>query len=203
MSAASSEPVRVELADAVGRTVADLQRRYRRGEPAAAGRLARLRRAVGTPAGTVPEVWADTVGPLPERLLGRGDAPSPSESACHAALTIYAVHQQSKRDRDMHVRGPSVGRAASALRGQDSATDSATRRFLALATASSLSETVHHLRGLVQQLRDDNIALDYGRLAEDLRRLQDPRTAPRVRLAWGRDFYRGAGVADTPESGEH
>jgi CRISPR system Cascade subunit CasB len=64
------------------------------------------------------------------------------------------------------------------------------RRFHALGTASSLPETLHHLRGLVTRLRSEAIPLEYGQLAQDLRRLQVPRTAASVRLQWGRDYHR-------------
>ncbi len=48
------------------------------------------------------------------------------------------------------------------------------------------------MRGLITQFRAEEIPLEYGQLAQDLRRLQNPRTAPGVRLQWGRDYHRVA-----------
>ena len=63
------------------------------------------------------------------------------------------------------------------------------RRFNALATASTMPECAHHLRGIIQLLRAGGIPLDYVQLAEDLYWLQNPVTAQRVRLRWGQDYY--------------
>ncbi|WP_406281859.1 type I-E CRISPR-associated protein Cse2/CasB [Nocardia sp. NBC_00881] len=50
-----------------------------------------------------------------------------------------------------------------------------------------------YLRGLISQLRTHSIPLDYGRVARDLRRLDDRGFAPRLLLDWGRDYHRGLG----------
>ena len=63
-------------------------------------------------------------------------------------------------------------------------------RFTAIGTASTWDETVYHARGIIQQLRAFAVPLDYGRFAGDLYLLRKPSSADRVRLAWGRDFYR-------------
>ncbi len=178
-----------------------LQRSYLAGESGGVGSLARLRRAVTSSPGADPQVWGDVLDGMPVELLGRGDEPSPHERAAHAAITVYAVHQQSQ-GQPMHRAGRSLGAAVRTL-GQGHASEEAVRRrFQALGTASSWAETLHHLRGLITQLRGAGIALDHGRLARDLRRLQQPGTADRVRLVWGRDYYRtprdGAADAEAP-----
>jgi CRISPR system Cascade subunit CasB len=124
-------------------------------------------------------------------LLGGDTEPSTAEHAIHAALTLYALHQQSK-SAQMHQSGVSLGQAVRRL-GQAQASEEATlRRFHALGTASSFEELVYHLRGLVTQLRGATppIPLDYGQLAVDLRQLQAATRAPAVRLRWGRDYHR-------------
>ena len=63
------------------------------------------------------------------------------------------------------------------------------RRFNALATADSMPEVSHHLRGMIQLLRREGIPLDYPQLAEDLYQYQFVDGAPNVRLRWGRDLY--------------
>ena len=47
----------------------------------------------------------------------------------------------------------------------------------------------HHLRGLIQLLRAEEIPLDYVHLAENLYDFQNPDSRPGVRLEWGQDFY--------------
>ncbi len=167
-----------------------------------AGDLANLRRAVNAEPGADPAVWEYTLDGLPERYVGRTDAPTAGESAVHAAMTLYAVHQQSK-PTSMHKPGVSLGRALALLgrtrsvAAQPDASKAVKRRFDALMTAESFAELTYHARGLIQQLRAADIALDYGRLAEDLRLLQRPATANSVRLRWGRDY---AFVPSSPPS---
>ena len=73
--------------------------------------------------------------------------------------------------------------------GQDWTESSVLRRFNALATADSMPEVSHHLRGMIQLLRREGIPLDYPQLAEDLYQYQFVDGAPNVRLRWGRDLY--------------
>ena len=63
------------------------------------------------------------------------------------------------------------------------------RRLNAAATANSITALGHTLRGLVQLLRAEGIALDYAALAGDIYRYQFPESAAQVRLSWGQDFY--------------
>ena len=173
----------------VSARVGSLQRGYLDRRADEVGALARLRRAVTSAPGADPATWGETLSGMPEALLGRGDEPSAHERAAHAAITVYAVHQQSQSTA-MHRAGQSLGTAVRTLGQRTSADEAVRRRFQALGTATSLPETLHHLRGLVTHLRSKGIALDYGRLARDLRLLQRPATADGVRLAWGRDYYR-------------
>lgn len=200
------------LADFVTEKVEALQRSYlsthggpRR--PAATASLARLRRAASRAPGADPLVWGDTLDGLPIEYHGSDGEATAAEYAAHAAITLYAVHQQSKQTR-MHQRGVSLGRAVARLatvNAPGGATapqkDAAVvRRFLALGTASSIDETLHHARGLITQLRSAGIPLDYGLLAYHVARLQRPRLSDGVRLDWGRDFYFSAPVGDADEA---
>lgn len=104
--------------------------------------LARLRRALGKPAGSVPEVWAYTVGAVPESLRWDRDEPSRAEQAAHAALTLFAMHQQSM-PVPAHMHGVSLGRAVGQLAaGGEQSADAVTRRFMAVATATSVDEAL-------------------------------------------------------------
>jgi CRISPR system Cascade subunit CasB len=174
--------------------------------------LARLRRAVGKPPGSVPEVLQYTLAP---EFAGPNapDSPTPAEIAAHLSLTLYAVHQQAQAQR-MHREGRQFGLGRSARRlipGKEIPENPPpeVRRFQTLGTSSSLDELAHHARGLVQQLRAKGIPLDYGQLAQDLLRWQQPGGPERVRLVWGRDFFvrppldqADTETADSPTSQE-
>lgn len=190
----ASRTATAALSRHVGGVVSSLQRSYLSDRQAlsgsAAAHLARLRRAVGAAPGADPFVWELLFDQWPSELAPRSDAATPAENAAHAALTLFAVHQQSKPS-PMHQSGPSMGRAVSRLArpvGVDEE-QRVRRRFNALATAATLTETLHHARGLVTQLRGADIPLDYGRLAADLFLLQSTAHQDQVRLRWGRDYY--------------
>lgn len=171
-----------------------LQADYLAGSPRARADIAKLRRALGKPAGSVPEVWEYTMKVVPLSLQWDRDEPSRAEQATHAALTLFAKHQQSMT-APAHQHSASFGQAVGRLaRTEERSQQAVTRRFMAVATAGSVGEMLTHMRGLVTQLRSAKIGFDYARLADDLLGLLVPDRAQRVRLAWGRDFYR------TPET---
>lgn len=177
-----------------------LQAEYLRELPAARADLARLRRGLGKPAGSVPEIWEITVGAVPDALSSDRDEPSQAELAAHAAFTLYALHQQSL-PRPMHVPGMSFGQAVRQLHaGDDRSKEAVARRFMAVATAVSNDEVLTHVRGLVTQLRSAQIGLDYARFADEVADLLNPPKAQTVRLRWGRDFYRSSRDTDDTET---
>ena len=154
--------------------------------------LAKLRRGIGHAPGELPELWGSFLLGMPESFQGCS-APSAAEWAVYLALTLYAMHQQGN-DRPMNCPGNTLGRAVRQLAernsaGQDWTEASVLRRFNALATADSMPEVSHHLRGMIQLLRREGIPLDYPQLAEDLYQYQFVDGAPNVRLRWGRDLY--------------
>nr|PZN18838.1 MAG: type I-E CRISPR-associated protein Cse2/CasB [Mycolicibacterium hassiacum] len=190
------------LGAAVDRWLQRLQADYLAGVPYARAALAKLRRAVGKPAGSVPEVWAYTLAVVPTTLSWERDEPSHAEEAAHAALTLYAVHQQSM-SVPAHLSGVSFGSAVAKLaHGERVSEDAVARRFMAVATAISMDEVLVHVRGLITQLRAKQLGFDYARFADDLQRLLNPRYAASVRLAWGRDFYRTGAGQDSTESSD-
>ena len=186
------------LGTVVDQRVSTLQRRYLANSSDGRALLAQLRHAVTREPGSDPSVWEITVGALPGPAPST-DEPTPAERAAHTALTLYATHQQS-RTEPMHVPGVGLGSAVRRLGIATGAEEAVRRRFDAAATAMSFSETVHHLRGLVTQLRGARIGLDYGRLADDLDQLQKPDGPDRVRLRWARQYYRTQQTISTPES---
>ncbi len=157
--------------------------------PWARAALAGLRSAIRQEPGSSPQVWEWTSVEVDDRAP---DVPTREEWAVHAALCLYAVHQQGRPEK-MHRPGQGLGQAVRQLAGPDSGPDSPVRRrFAKVLTATSTEECLHHLRGLVTQFRSvqPSIGLDYGMLADDLVRLQQPAGAPAVRLRWSRQYYR-------------
>ncbi|BAW92700.1 hypothetical protein CHIBA101_0834 [Actinomyces sp. Chiba101] len=154
-------------------------------EPRARGQLAALRKAVSQAPGESPEIWDLTEVKVPEHA---GDAPTREELAVHTAMTLYAIHQQS-RIEPMYVPGRGLGRAARTLiRVGEEENPSARARFNALVTSTSITELQHHLRGFISQLRAKSIPLDHAMLADDLVTFQQPDGAKTVRLRWARQY---------------
>ncbi len=163
-----------------------LQSRYLRNESRARGELAALRKGVSRSPGELPEIWELTEVPPPEHA---GDAPTGEEIAVHTAMTLYAVHQQSRTE---HMFSPGVGLGSAARRligPPDEENPSARARFNALVTSTTVAELRHHLRSFVSLLRARGIALDHAMLADDVLRFQQPGGARSVRLNWARQYY--------------
>lgn len=165
-------------------------------EATARAALANLRRGVGKHPGAVPEVWEYTLAnvELPEqpyRRNGEPAEPTTEEWAIHGALTLFALHQQSKDIRTdcMNAENIGLGSAIRRLVKNNDDRERVKRRFDRIITADSIEELLNHLRSMIQMLRADGIALDYAKLANDLRWFQHPDYRDRIRLQWGRDFY--------------
>lgn len=174
-------------------------------EPQWRAELAQLRRGVGRQPGELPALWGSFLAEMPEELRGT-DGPSKAEWAIYLALTLYALHQQgaNRAEGSVNQPGQTLGSAVRLLaektvNGEDQAEkeadeekwaeSSVCRRFNILATADSMPEISHYLRGMIQLLRREKIPLDYPQLAVDLYRLQFVESAPNVRLQWGRELY--------------
>lgn len=200
-----------EVHEHVTRRVERLQAAYL-GEGAwssdARRQLAELRRATGAVGATDPRTWTIVLDGLPESLQrGAGFSlatPSRAEIAVHTALTTYATHQQSQ-SQPMHRRGVNLGQATRTVAQRRARADSpggldspTVDRLHRVSMAQTQELRNQSLRALVQLMRTESVALDYGRLAEDLYWLQDPRRATSVHLAWGRGLHRA--TRDDPES---
>ncbi|UCM89733.1 type I-E CRISPR-associated protein Cse2/CasB [Streptomyces marincola] len=150
-----------------------------------------------------------------------------AETALHLTLTLWALHQQSHRETPVHVGGWSLGRSVRHLmrtktagKGADLAGTDGTgttsrkadveideplrKRFVRIAAATSLDVMAQRLRELVLLLRTAGLPLDYGLLADQLLRWQEPDGPAEVHRFWGRDFHL-AGMDRPPatESREH
>lgn len=153
--------------------------------------LATLRRGAGKAPGELPELWGVLLEDIPEELLSQNGVPTYGEWSIYAAMTLFAVHQQGKDPKlePMHRNGQTFGGAVAGLIQSKGDEERIIRRFNIAATATEPAELTHHLRGIVQLLREQDIALDYAALAADLYSYQFPESRARVRLRWGQDFY--------------
>ena len=164
-----------------------LQGRYcskNRKEALARAQVAALRKGASRSPGELPEIWELTRVEVPD---GAGDAPTWEEIAVHTAMTLYAVHQQS-RTEPMFRPSVGLGSAAHDLVGRDEENPSARARFNALVTSTTVTELRHHLRGFISLLRARSITLDHAMLADDILHFQQPGGARRVRLTWSREY---------------
>lgn len=181
-----------ELGDAVAERAQRLQGASIADAPWAVSVLAQLRRAVGNPPGRDPEIWPETIGLVPEQLLGRGEEPTASELAAHHAMTLFALHRQGRSEK-AHIPGVGPGTAFASLArrrgGGEGDSEGVRRRFDAMVTATSPQESAHHLRGLVTLMRSEQVGMDYGQLADDLAGLWS-RRRDAVRLRWARQYRR-------------
>ncbi|ROT31157.1 type I-E CRISPR-associated protein Cse2/CasB [Micromonospora sp. HM5-17] len=194
---------RRDLGDHVARTVAALQARVlgTPPQPEAVSALARLRRGIGRTPGF--DYTLERYLRVPEHLLGYrppDDAEATdAEYAVHDAVTLYALHQQSRREQ-MHVDGRGLGQAMADLVLRAAGPEGVRRRFAALGTASTYQESVYHLRSLITMLREHQIPLDYGLLADDLVTLRGPDGRSRVQTIWGREFFRSQPSTDIDDA---
>lgn len=164
-------------------------------EPPPGEHLSALRRGIGRAAGSVPQMWRFYTTLTDDGRL------TTALRAEHVALTLFGVHQQSKR-APMHETHVGLGSAARVLRGSPKVSEDAVdRRFSAAATATSMSELSVHLRGLITQLRGIDQPLDYSMLCRDLRAWQRPDQIPRIRRRWGSEYF--VGRESPAEADEH
>ncbi|WDZ93015.1 type I-E CRISPR-associated protein Cse2/CasB [Nocardiopsis sp. HUAS JQ3] len=199
-STAEFVPELKDVGELVDERVRQLQGGYLKDLPEAVATLAKLRRGAGKPVEAVPELVGLT---LDHRFYERFSVSDPrtedAEAAAHEALTLYALHQQSKREKGMHRRGRGLGDAVRRLMPPGDIDEPLRRRFVQAGSAAHRATRLDRLRGIVQLLRAEDIPLDYGLLADQL---HDARTRPgaeRVRRAWGRGFqaYRHSEGAGT------
>lgn len=166
-----------------------------KGKSRGARKLASLRHSLLMSIGSDADAWLLEFEGLPSALVGSGQEPSAGEVAVHAAMTLYAFHQQGQ-SRPMHIRGVGhgIGSAIRQLVIQEKdhysnlEVGEMPRRFRAFITAETMDETLHYARQMVQQLRGAGIAVDYAKLAAQLYSLQSPYKVDQVRLAWGREY---------------
>ncbi|MEU9190794.1 type I-E CRISPR-associated protein Cse2/CasB [Streptomyces sp. NPDC048484] len=192
-------PVPKRVGQITGEIIAPLQQGYLKDQAHAVAALARLRRGAGKKYEQVPDLWglADT-GPLHESPHNGGrplseDELTRAEDAVHVALTLWALHQQSRGTamhlRDRREKPTGLGAAVRRLMPKDEITEPVRKRLVRAGTAPDLPSLAQRLRDLVLLLRGEDIPLDYALLAEQLYHWQQPGGQDAVRRAWGRSFH--------------
>lgn len=190
--------------------VRSLQRGYLKDESGSVATLAQLRRGAGKPLRDVPEVWGLTFDEtfIPEGALLE-DGPSREETAVHIALTLFALHQQSRTD-PMHQDGHGLGAAVRRLVSGPDVDDPMRVRLVQAGSAHHIDAVAVRLRELVSRLRTEGVPLDYALLADQLVQAQRPGGMAQVRQVWGRGFHaygpkvpaEGGGDAEPDAPGE-
>jgi CRISPR system Cascade subunit CasB len=150
---------------------------------------AKLRKGIGREPSEVPEIWDITLANIPENLMSWDGITTPAEQAIHAALTLFALHQQGKAETVSRTN-VGFGSAARRLVTPDKENEQTIkRRFDAMLTAKDFTELSRHARGLIQLMKAKDVYLDYPRFAKDLYQHQNPETRDRVMYKWGEDFW--------------
>ncbi|MFD4415648.1 type I-E CRISPR-associated protein Cse2/CasB [Streptomyces sp. NPDC058476] len=190
--------VRSQVAELAAAHITAWQRGYLGDRAPDVAALARLRRGAGRDPADMPDLWSlvDTgrlhtpavrARPLSEEELVR------AENALYTALTLWALHQQS-RSLPMHsptgrTQPRGLGAAVRRLMPPDGIDESVRKRLVRAGTAPDLTTLAQRLRDLVVLLRRADIPLDYGLLAGQLYAWQWPGAAGDVRREWGRSFH--------------
>ncbi|MFE6304410.1 type I-E CRISPR-associated protein Cse2/CasB [Nocardiopsis sp. NPDC057823] len=205
-------PALHDLGTFVDERIRPIQGGYMKDRPEAVALLAKLRRGAGKPLADVPELIGLTLDhDFYEKFPVDHSHVEHAEAAAHEALTLYALHQQSKRDQGMHRRGRDLGGAVRRLMPAGTIDEPLRRRFVQAGSAVDHGVRLDRLRGIVKLLRAADVPLDYGLLADQLYTIRAVRGGPaRVRTAWGRGFqsYRpatagegGTGTMTSPTDG--
>lgn len=199
---ARSAPARPRIGPvgtAVDQTVSNYQRGYRADESLSVAAVARLRRGVGKPAEELPDLWGLTgLDAIFQNDAIRDQDRERAADAAHVAVTLWAMHQQSNRQTGMHTaNGRNLGEAVRRLMPPGNLDEPILRRFVQAGTATSSIALTGRLRDLVVLLKREEIALDYGVLADQIFQWHEPGGPSRVRRSWGRSFHAYQARAST------
>ncbi|MGW2155020.1 type I-E CRISPR-associated protein Cse2/CasB [Nonomuraea sp. NPDC001699] len=170
--------------------ISELQRGYLAERSQAVATLAQLRRGAGKLPEEVPELWgmAGTERLYAEQELSSRESEM-AEAGLFLAVTLYALHQQSRPKQGMHRSGVELGAAVRRLMPGGALDEPIRRRFVRVGTAGTRQALAYRLREVITLLRGQSIPLDYALLAQQLYRAQLPDGMRQVRQRWGRSFH--------------
>jgi CRISPR system Cascade subunit CasB len=147
------------------------------------GALAALRRGMGRPPGTVPEMYRFVVPWLP------ADLPAWREEAYYLIAALFAYHPAAGGNGNM---GDHFARA----RAAQACETAVERRFSAL-LAAHRDDLPFCLQQAVGFLCSKDVAVDWNQLLSDVMAWGDPECRECVKRSWARAFW---GRAETPHS---
>ncbi|MGA5375952.1 type I-E CRISPR-associated protein Cse2/CasB [Streptomyces griseoincarnatus] len=190
--------VHQRVAELAATHIGPWQEGYLHDRSQAVASLARLRRGAGREAGEMPDLWglintdALHTPATGTRALGEQELVR-AENALHAALTLWAFHQQSRgmpmHRRHTRERPGGLGAAVRRLMPADGIDEPVRKRLVRAGTAPDLVSLTQRLRDIVALLRREDIPLDYALLAGQLYCWQWPDGPAAVRRRWGRSFH--------------
>ncbi len=137
--------------------------------------LAALRRGLGKPPGTVPDMYPYVVPWLPADLYRS------EEAAYYLVAALFAFHPS-------HTDQGNMGDHMAAARDEGN-NDSLERRFVALLSAHP-DDLPDYLRQAVSFLRSKEIPINWERLFRDLKLWGHPERGDQIRKQWAASFWR-------------
>ncbi len=146
--------------------------------------LAALRRGLGRPPGTVPEMFPYVVPWLPAQVHPN------EETAYYTLAALFALHPNHTGQGNL---GDHLARAAT--QGNREAVE---RRFVALLSAHP-DDLPEYLRQTVSFLKAQEVPINWDALFYALRYWEHPEYGDRIRREWARAFWAGKPVAETAE----
>lgn len=150
------------------------------------GALAALRRGLGQPAWSVPEMYPYVVPRLPANLSAA------QEAAYYLTASLFALHPKST------AQGNLGGHLAQAKQGGNE--DAIERRFTALLAAHP-DDLPGYLRQAVSFLKSKEIPVNWEQLLYDLQAWEHPDRRARVQKEWARAFWgRPAEQSEAPST---
>lgn len=135
------------------------------------GALAALRRGLGRPPGTVPDMYPHVLPWARDRWR---------EDACYLVGSLFALHSEGREEGNM-------GTAFAIMRSRDTkASESLERRFIALLN-SHRDELATHLRSAVSLLKAKDVPVNWHRLLRDI--LYWDHESHFIQQNWAREFW--------------
>ena len=154
--------------------------------------LAKLRRGMNKAPGEDPDLWGIMYGNMDESFFENnyGAAPTRYEWAVYIAITLFAHHQQGYdiNARPMYKQGVPFASALSRLVIDDSDCQKLFKKIDRATSSDDVQTFAAYLRRLIDPLKKEGIAFDYGELAEDIFKWQFDDGPEKINLLWGRKF---------------
>jgi len=156
--------------------------------------LSILRHGAGRTPLEYPSAWGIVLLDMSDEIMSDGDRINYAEYAEYTALTMYAVYMQGSKNVEQH-RNQSLGTAcgllsASKSTGESELSGNVKKRFDRLVLADDMDSLSHYLISMIGLLKQNEISLDYGKLAKDLFFWQMPKEKENIVMKWERDFYK-------------